>query len=135
MGNGLNFFKSDSRSPKIDPINAIKYQNNQGGVYGSTMSHGPDSAKQLTDGVEVKEPKKPKLKPPKTLKEHVEITVFTMSQEDCQWGIFDFSNTTIDPLNGKIVNVEDDEEEDRKKNSLLFEECEFQVKGTNYITR
>ena len=137
IGKGLNFFKPEARSPKIDPVSLKTYNHVNGGVYGSTLSHGPESAIiQNTDEGQKVEQKKVKLSAPKTNKQHVEASVFTMSSEECQWGIFDFSNTTIDPITGKINCVDDEDDEDHnRKNTLLYEECNFSVKGTNYITR
>jgi len=53
-----------------------------------------------------------------------------MNKEDCQWGIFDFSNAKIDQK-GKVQFKNENEEEVGR----LHEYCNFQVKGTNYITR
>lgn len=48
-----------------------------------------------------------------------------MSSEDCQWGIFDFSNTLIDPQTGHISQNIDEDGDDKKKNNLNYEECCF----------
>ena len=34
----------------------------------------------------------------------IEVQVYTQTAENCQWGIFDFTNISIDQKNGALID-------------------------------
>lgn len=68
------------------------------------------------------------------MENYIDVTVYTQNKEDCQWGIFDFSNIQIDKQTGKLKKVSR-LGEDSSKQTVDFETWNFQLKGTSYITR
>ena len=56
--------------------------------------------------------------------------MLTLNASDTQWGIFDFSKTQVQKKTNLLVQTDD-----AKEKGSFYEDCNFQVKGSNYITR
>ena len=45
----------------------------------------------------------------------VDVVVYTQNKEDCQWGIFDFNNISIDKNSGKFKKLNKQADEQQKQ--------------------
>jgi len=66
--------------------------------------------------------------------DYIDVQVFTQSKQDCQWGIFDFTNVSIDSQ-GRLKQGKRAKDGGDQASAGIHEHCSFRAKGTSYISR